>query len=233
MKIIMLSILFFGVLTISKAQKLDTIYFDSKWAKTDKFNKHYYRVIKEDAKHGVFYVSDFYNDGVTQMKGTYSSMNPETRNGEFVWFYPNGKKKMKANFENGEMKKNEEWDESGNLKKKPDIVKAKNLETGEEYLASIERAPSYRGGMSGISDFLSKNIKYPNELVNSGIKGKVLVRFVVSKEGKVKDSEVIQSIHPLLDAEAIRVVKLMKNWEPGKQNGELVDVKLSIAINFN
>lgn len=194
MKIILLSTLFFGVLTISKAQKLDTVYFDSKWVKTEKANKHFFRVIKEDNKRKIFYVSDFYSDGITQMKGTYSSMNPEIRNGEFVWFYPNGKKKMKAIFENGEMKKNEEWDERGNLKKQPDIVKAKNLETDEEYMVAMERAPSYRGGMTGLADFLSRNVKYPKELTNSGIKGKVLVRFVVTKEGKVKDSEVSQSL---------------------------------------
>lgn len=224
---------FFGMVMVSKAQKIDTVYFDSKWVKTDKANKYYYRVIKENTDRKTFFIKDFYSTGAIQMEGTYSSLNPDIKNGNFVWFYPNGKKKMESVFRQDEMIKFAEWDENGVLKKSPDIVKVTDSETGEEGMAAIERAPSFKGGISALSKFISKNIRYPRELEKEGVTGKVVVRFTVTRDGDVIDPEVIKSVHPLLDAEAIRVVKLMKKWEPGKQYGKFIDVKFTLPFNFN
>jgi periplasmic protein TonB len=232
MKRIFMILSFFGMVMVSKAQKIDTVYFDSKWVKTDKANKHYYRVIKENKDRKTFFIKDFYSTGATQMEGTYSSLDPDVKNGNFVWFYPDGKKKMESVFKQGEMIKVAEWDENGVLKKGPDIVKVTNSETGEEGMASIERAPSYKGGISALSEFISKNTKYPRELEKEGVTGKVVVRFTVTRDGDVIDPEVIKSVHPLLDAEAVRVVKLMKKWEPGKQDGKFIDVRFTLPFNF-
>ncbi|NII83640.1 MULTISPECIES: energy transducer TonB [unclassified Pedobacter] len=224
---------FFGMVMVSKAQKIDTVYFDSKWVKTDKANKHYYRIIKENTDRRTFFVKDFYSTDTTQMEGTYSSLNPDIKDGNFVWFYPDGKKKMESVFKKGKMINVVEWDENGALKKAPDLVKVTNSVTGEKGMALIERAPSYEGGMSALSEFISKNTKYPRELEKEGVRGKVVVRFTVTKDGDVIDPEVIKSVHPLLDAEAVRVVKLMKKWEPGKQDGKLIDVRFTLPFNFN
>lgn len=233
MKKLILSVFLLTLAFLSKAQKIDTVYFDNKWVKTDKSNKYYYRTVEKNKSKEIFLVKDFYNTGTLQMEGTYSSMDPEVKNGEFIWYYENGQKRIESTFRNNETIKNREWDSNGNLKNEHELVKITDRTTGEATMAIIERAPQFPGGKEALFDFISRKVKYPSVLIKEGIIGKVIVRFVVTKEGKVTDPEIIQSIHPLLDAEAIRVVKLMPKWEPGKQNGEFVDVKFSLPFNFN
>lgn len=92
--------------------------------------------------------------------------------------------------------------------------------------------PEYPGGINGLMSFISSNIVYPPSAVDMDIKGKVVVRFVVDKEGNVSDPEVVSSVHPLLDAEAIRVVSLLKGFTPGEKNGEKVKTWYTLPINF-
>jgi TonB family protein len=233
MKKLILSTFLLTLAFLSKAQKIDTVYFDNKWVKTDKSNKYYYRIVEQNQSKGTFFVKDFYNTGTLQMKGTYSSMDPEVKNGEFIWYYENGQKRIESTFKNNEAIKEREWDRSGNLKNENELVNVTNSKTGEATRAIIERAPQFPGGKEALFDFISRKVKYPSALIKEGVIGKVIVRFVVTKEGKVTNPEIIQGIHPLLDAEAMRVVKLMPKWEPGKQNGEFVDVKFSLPFNFN
>ncbi|SDD94616.1 energy transducer TonB [Pedobacter soli] len=233
MKKLILSIFLFILAFLAKAQKMDTVYFDHKWVKTDKSNKYYYRIVEKNKSKETFLVKDFYNTGTLQMEGTYSSIDPEVKNGEFVWYYENGQKRIESTYKNNEVIKEREWDRNGNLKKEQELVNVTNSTTGEATKAVIERAPQFPGGKAALFDFISRKVKYPSTLIKEGITGKVIVRFVVTKEGKVTDPEIVQSVHPLLDAEAIRVVKLMPKWEPGKQNGEFINVKFSLPFNFN
>jgi TonB family protein len=83
-----------------------------------------------------------------------------------------------------------------------------------------------------MSQFLVKNIKYPDNAREKGIQGKVFVSFVVDKTGKVTKAEVIRSANPELDAEALRVVSIMPDWTPGKQGGEIVSVQMTVPISF-
>ena len=80
--------------------------------------------------------------------------------------------------------------------------------------------------------FIAKNIKYPPIAKENNITGKVYISFVVSKTGKVTNVEVVRSVDKYLDAEAVRVIKLMPNFKPGKQRGKPVNVKYNIPINF-
>jgi len=95
-----------------------------------------------------------------------------------------------------------------------------------------EQNPEYQGGIDKLYDFLSENLKYPEEARQNKITGKVRVQFVIEKDGSISDVKVAKSLDPLLDAEAIRVVKQMPNWIPGKQHNRPVRVRFTIPIVF-
>ncbi|MDD3037702.1 TonB family protein [Bacteroides sp.] len=89
--------------------------------------------------------------------------------------------------------------------------------------------PEFPGGRAVCMDFIRKNLKYPN----LHISGRVIVQFTVTKEGKIANAEVIHSLHPLFDKEALRVVNMMPRWVPGKQLGKPVQVKYKLPILFS
>ena len=96
----------------------------------------------------------------------------------------------------------------------------------------VEVMPEYPGGMNALMSFLSDNIIYPEEAEEKGIEGRVLITFIVEKNGSVSNVEVAESVNPLLDKEAVRVVKTMKKWIPGKQNNEPARVRYTLPISF-
>jgi TonB family protein len=96
----------------------------------------------------------------------------------------------------------------------------------------VEEMPEYPGGMSAMMQYLSANVKYPEEAHKKGIQGRVIVTFVVEKDGSISDARIVRSVDPLLDAEALRVTNSMPKWKPGRQNGEAVAVKYTIPVTF-
>ena len=102
-----------------------------------------------------------------------------------------------------------------------------------EIFQVVEQMPQFPGGMVECMKFLAQNIKCPIEVAKSGVQGKVVVQFVVKKDGTIADSKVIRSVHPEFDAEVLRVVNLMPKWQPGMQKGKPVDVKYTIPVNLN
>jgi TonB family protein len=96
----------------------------------------------------------------------------------------------------------------------------------------VEHMPSYPGGMGALMQYLSSNIKYPKEAEEKGAQGRVITSFIVEKDGSISDIKIKISVHPALDAEAIRIVKKMPKWIPGKQGGEPVRVKYTLPITF-
>lgn len=92
--------------------------------------------------------------------------------------------------------------------------------------------PEYPGGINGIMSFLSANLVYPPNAAEQGIQGRVLVQFVVDTKGNVSNVEIRESVDPSLDAEALRVVKLLKGWTPGKMKGKPVNVWYTLPISF-
>ena len=95
-----------------------------------------------------------------------------------------------------------------------------------------ETMPEYPGGMAALSSFLSENIVYPDEAKEKEIGGRVMVQYVIEKDGSVTEVKVMKGVNPLLDAEAIRVVKAMPKWKPGTVNGKSVRVKYVLPIVF-
>lgn len=96
----------------------------------------------------------------------------------------------------------------------------------------VDEMPSFPDGQGAMMEFLSKNIKYPVVAEENGIQGQVLVKIVVKKDGTINSPKVIKSVDPSLDKEAIRVVKTMPKWIPGKQKGEPVNVSVTVPVTF-
>ena len=96
----------------------------------------------------------------------------------------------------------------------------------------VEQMPSYPGGAYALMEFLKKNVNYPEQAYNDSIQGRVVCSFVVERDGSLSDLKIVKSVHPLLDKEALRVLSLMQNWNPGKQNGEPVKVKYTLPVVF-
>lgn len=91
----------------------------------------------------------------------------------------------------------------------------------------------YPGGEQGINQFIKRELTYPEEALKDSIEGRVIVRYVVENDGSVGEIEVIQSVHPLLDEEAKRVVKAMQKWKPAIQRGKPVKSAYLQAFNFH
>ena len=97
----------------------------------------------------------------------------------------------------------------------------------------VEVKPQFKGGESAMMEFIAKNVKYPQAAIDATLQGKTIVGFVVRKDGTVSDVHIKKSSgHAVLDKEAMRVVKTMPAWKPGKQKGKLVNVKCNVPINF-
>ena len=96
----------------------------------------------------------------------------------------------------------------------------------------VEEMPSFPGGQGALMSFLNSNIKYPVVAQENGVQGRVIVGFVVERDGSITDVKVMRSVDPSLDREAQRVVKAMPRWKPGKQNGSAVRVKYTVPVVF-
>lgn len=117
-----------------------------------------------------------------------------------------------------------------------DIAELNEQMVGEEAEEApytvVEQMPEFPGGESALMKYLSTSIKYPRIATENGVQGKVFVQFVVDKNGSISNVKVVRGVDSALDAEALRVVKSMPKWIPGKQNGETVRVSYTIPINF-
>ena len=102
----------------------------------------------------------------------------------------------------------------------------------EKAFQHVEKMPVFPGGDMAMMEFLSKNIKYPVEAQKKELQGRVVVSFVVEKDGSLSDVQVAKSVDPQLDEEALRVVKSMPNWTPGMHNGKAVRVKYYVPISY-
>lgn len=96
----------------------------------------------------------------------------------------------------------------------------------------VERMPCFPGGDQKMQDFIEKNLHYPKECAEKGLQGRVIVDFVVERNGTLTDIRVVKSVNPALDKEALRIVKLMPKWIPGRQSYKEVRVKYIIPITF-
>jgi protein TonB len=96
----------------------------------------------------------------------------------------------------------------------------------------VEEMPEFPGGMGECMKFLGKNIKYPTISQENGVRGRVIVQFVVNRDGSIVDPVVVRGVDPYLDKEALRVISTMPKWKPGKQRGKAVRVKYTVPVMF-
>ena len=109
------------------------------------------------------------------------------------------------------------------------VVEEEQNATDDKVFDVVENMPEFNGGMGALMQYLSDNIRYPEE---KDIQGRVIVRFVVGKDGSISNAQVVKSVHPSFDAEALRIINNMPKWIPGTQNGKPVNVKYVVPINF-
>jgi TonB family protein len=96
----------------------------------------------------------------------------------------------------------------------------------------VEQMPTFPGGQGALMKYLADNIKYPAEAQKNGVQGRVVVSFVVERDGSLSDFQIVRSVDPSIDEEAIRVAKAMPRWIPGRQNGSTTRVKYNIPVSF-
>ncbi len=112
------------------------------------------------------------------------------------------------------------------IKEKVEVVKE------PEIFYIVETMPLFPGGKLGLRKYIAKNTKYPTMAQESNIQGKVYVRFCVSETGSVSKASILRGVDPLLDKEALRVVRGLPKWTPGEQRGKKVSVWYTVPINF-
>ena len=118
-----------------------------------------------------------------------------------------------------------------------DISEVENIVVEEEPeeeapFMVVEDMPQFPGGDAALMEYLSKNIKYPAICRENNIQGRVLIQFIVNRDGSIVEPEVIKSVNPYLDKEALRVISTMPKWKPGSQRGKPVRVKFTVPVNF-
>lgn len=111
-------------------------------------------------------------------------------------------------------------------------VNKKTPASEEEVYTAVSELAEYPGGMKALMEFLKTHIQYPEEAEKKGEQGRVIVKFIIDKNGKVTSPEIVRSVSPLLDKEALRVVSEMPNWIPGKNNGKVVSSYFTLPVFF-
>ena len=108
----------------------------------------------------------------------------------------------------------------------------KAVQTKDQVFTLVDQMPEFPGGESALSTYIGKNIKYPDDAVKAGIKGKVFVSFIIDKDGNVKNPKIVRSVSPSIDKEALRVISSLPKWTPGKKDGKIVAVSYTVPISF-
>ena len=131
------------------------------------------------------------------------------------------------------------FDVKGNDEADGEVLKAKEVIADEvpkeeetKVFDVVEQMPEFPGGQGALLKWISDHIRYPAIAEENGIQGRVVCTFVVERDGSVTDVQVARSIDPSLDKEAVRVLKQMPRWNPGKQNGSSVRVKYTVPVTF-
>lgn len=118
------------------------------------------------------------------------------------------------------------------VKKEEPKVVVEEVDDEQQIFQVVEQAPEFPGGQAALMQYLGKNIKYPTISQENGVQGRVILQFVVNKDGSIVDIVVARSVDPYLDKEAIRVVQSMPKWTPGKQRGKPVRVRFTLPVTF-
>ena len=136
-----------------------------------------------------------------------------------------------ADVEETTIQASDETDKAVEVKYVPVEVEEEEVEE-QQIFQVVEEMPEFPGGMAECMKWLGKNIKYPTISQENGVQGRVIIQFVVNRDGSIVDAQVARGVDPYLDKEALRVVGLMPKWKPGKQRGKEVRVKYTLPVMF-
>ena len=136
-----------------------------------------------------------------------------------------------ADVEETTIQASDETDKAVEVKYVPVEVEEEEVEE-QQIFQVVEEMPEFPGGMGECMKWLGKNMKYPTISQENGVQGRVIVQFVVYRDGSIVDATVARGVDPYLDKEALRVVGLMPKWKPGKQRGKAVRVKYTLPVMF-
>jgi len=220
----------------------DTLFLDPDWKVTSsRANAEYYRFVRKGkADTNMAFVKTYYMNGKIESDVEYGDYQKKTRHGHYMEWFEDGQLLMETNYRNGEFDGTLKtyWPD-GTLKRHDEYANGKLLNgkaydrTGKEAVYCMYREmPQFPGGTSAMMDFIIKTVRYPKKARRKGIQGKVFVKFVVNGDGSLSDFTIIKGVSPELDAEALRAVKAMPRWSPGKEEGEPVNVYFNLPINF-
>lgn len=106
-------------------------------------------------------------------------------------------------------------------------------QSNQNVFDQVEEMPEFPGGMPALIEFLQTNIKYPKDAIKQDVGGRVMVMFVVETDGSISNVRVARKVFPSLDKEAVRVVKAMPKWKPGKEKGRPVRVNFTLPVVFS
>lgn len=118
------------------------------------------------------------------------------------------------------------------IENEPEVIFEEPDEVADEIVVIAETMPSFEGGISEFYKFVGKHLKYPAQARRMGIEGKVYVHFVVSKEGSLSDIKVVKGIGAGCDEEVLRIINMSPKWNPGRQRGNPVRVRMMLPITF-
>ena len=115
---------------------------------------------------------------------------------------------------------------------KTTAVEKENYVENDSVFDVCEHLPDFPGGINGLMTYLQQNVKYPESAEKKKEEGRVVVQFVIKKDGSLTDVKVVRNVSSALDAEALRVVKAMPKWKPGMHKGKPVQVKYDLPVSF-
>jgi len=181
----------------------------------------------------------WYKNGQMQQQHNYGTGKQE---GPDTHWFEDGRLSHQSYYQNGK-KQGEAFDyyPNGNIRRQGKFID-NSLLVGKYYTKSgadtvyfpHEEQPVFSGGEQGLNKFLVQNMRYPGKDLRKGIRGVVVVQFVVNKEGKVSDWEVVQKVSPAIDAESVRVVRLMSGrFKPARVEGKLASFRFTLPIRFD
>lgn len=110
--------------------------------------------------------------------------------------------------------------------------KSKKNDDDDKIYRDVDQNPEFPGGVPALKKYLERSIKYPIKAMDTDTQGRVVAQFVINKKGKIDNVRIVKSVSPELDAEAIRVVKAMPKWKPGKNKGKAVNTAFTMPIQF-
>ncbi len=180
-------------------------------------------------------------DGTLESEENYSDLRKKVLNGVQKSWFADGKLKSESFYKKGKLEGiYKTYYKNGQLKRN-DLYKNNKLLKGQCFSTTGSDTtyfayainPQFPGGEKAMLNFLATNIKYPEEAQKKKIGGKVILHFVINEDGKLSDVKFLKKAYPDLNREALRVINLMPDWQPGIQDGEKVKVKYTLPFNFD